>query len=79
MASITTMLPDNCIGMRNGAKTTVVATEIVPGDILFFKSRNKILTDVRFVEISSDIKFNRLILTSKNKNLSLDITMTDVT
>lgn len=69
MASITTMLPDNCIVMRNGTKTTVVATEIVPGDILFFKSGNKIPADIRFVEISSDAKFDRSILTGKNESI----------
>jgi sodium/potassium-transporting ATPase subunit alpha len=72
------MLPDNWIIIHNSAKTTIITTEIVPGDILFFKSRNRIPADIRFIEILSDTKFDYSILTGKNQNLSLDITMTDI-
>jgi len=63
MASITTMLPDSCLVLRDGAQVTVMASEIVPGDVLYIKSGNKLPADVRFVEISSDAKFDRSILT----------------
>ena len=65
MASITTMLPDSSLVLRDGAQVTVIASDIVPGDILFIKSGNKLPVDVRFVEISSDAKFDRSILTGK--------------
>jgi sodium/potassium-transporting ATPase subunit alpha len=68
MASITTMLPDNCLVLRDGTQVTVVASEIVPGDVLYIKSGNKLPADVRFVEISSDAKFDRSILTGKYCN-----------
>ena len=63
MASITTMLPDSCLVLRDGAQVTLVATEIVPGDVLYIKAGNKLPADVRFVEASSDAKFDRSILT----------------
>jgi sodium/potassium-transporting ATPase subunit alpha len=63
MASITTMLPENCLILRDGHQTTVIASDIVPGDIIYIKSGNKLPADVRFVEISSDAKFDRSILT----------------
>ncbi|TVY58422.1 Sodium/potassium-transporting ATPase subunit alpha [Lachnellula cervina] len=63
MASITTMLPDDCLMLRDGNQVTVVANEIVPGDFLYIKSGNKLPADVRFVEISSDARFDRSILT----------------
>lgn len=63
MASITTMLPDNCLLMRDSAQVMVITSDIVPGDILFIKSGNKLPADVRFVETSSDAKFDRSILT----------------
>ena len=63
MASITTMLPENSLLMREGVQITTVASEIVPGDILFLKAGNKLPADVRFVEVSSDVKFDRSILT----------------
>jgi sodium/potassium-transporting ATPase subunit alpha len=65
MASITTMLPDSCLVLRDGRQATVIANEIVPGDILYIKSGNKLPADVRFIEISSDAKFDRSILTGK--------------
>jgi sodium/potassium-transporting ATPase subunit alpha len=65
MKSITTMLPDNCLIIRDGAQITLVASELVPGDILCIRSGNKLPADVRFVEISSDAKFDRSILTGK--------------
>ncbi|KUJ19293.1 putative H /K ATPase alpha subunit [Mollisia scopiformis] len=69
MASITTMLPDSCIVLRDGGRVTITATDIVPGDILFIKAGNKLPADVRFVEISSDAKFDRSILTGESAPL----------
>lgn len=63
MASITTMLPDNCLLLRDGARVTVIASDIVPGDVLYIKAGNKLPADVRFIEMSSDAKFDRSILT----------------
>ena len=63
MNSITGMLPDSCLLLRDGNQVTVMAPEVVPGDILFIKAGNKLPADVRFVEISSDAKFDRSILT----------------
>ncbi len=65
MASIITMLPDSCLLLRDGTQVTVAASEIVPGDILYIKAGNKLPADVRFVEVSSDAKFDRSILTGK--------------
>lgn len=36
---------------------------MVPGDVLHIKAGNKLPADVRFIEISSDAKFDRSILT----------------
>ena len=63
MASITTMLPDHALLTRDGAQITTLASDIVPGDVLLLKAGNKLPADVRFVDISSDAKFDRSILT----------------
>jgi sodium/potassium-transporting ATPase subunit alpha len=78
MASISTMLPDDCQIRRDGVQVTVVASDIVPGDILFIKSGNKLPADVRFVEISSDAKFDRSILTGKIAPLTTALMLTHV-
>jgi sodium/potassium-transporting ATPase subunit alpha len=63
MASITSMLPDQCTVLRDGKSQTVVGTQIVPGDVLFLKMGDKVPADVRFVDVSTDAKFDRSILT----------------
>lgn len=65
MASITAMLPENCLVLRNGAQTTISATQLVPGDIIYIKAGNKLPADVRFIEASNDSSFDRSILTGK--------------
>ena len=66
MSSITNMLPDSCLVIRDGQPTEVLGPEIVPGDVLTIKAGNKLSADVRFVETSSDAKFDRSILTGES-------------
>jgi magnesium-transporting ATPase (P-type) len=63
MASITTMLPDQCTVLRDGTSQSVAGSQIFPGDVLFLKMGDKVTADVRFVEVSTDAKFDRSILT----------------
>lgn len=63
MASITAMLPESCILIRDNAQTTVTAPDIVPGDVVLIKAGNKLPADVRFIEVSGDASFDRSILT----------------
>lgn len=63
MASITTMLPDQCIVVRDGSQLSISAIDLVPGDIIHIKQGNKLPADVRFIQISADAKFDRSILT----------------
>lgn len=69
MASIATMLPDNCLVLRDGMQVTVISSDIIPGDVLYIKAGSKLPADVRFVEISSDAKFDRSILTGKSSHM----------
>ena len=63
MATIGTMLPDQCIVLREGSHTSISAIDLVPGDVVFIKQGNKLPADVRFIEVSSDAMFDRAILT----------------
>ena len=63
MASIGTMLPDQCVVVREGVQVNVSAVDLVPGDVVVIKQGNKLPADVRFVEVSSDAMFDRAILT----------------
>lgn len=65
MASIGTMLPDQCLVVRDGNQASISATDLVPGDIVIIKQGNKLPADVRFVDVSSDAMFDRAILTGE--------------
>lgn len=57
------MLPDACLILRDGVQQQLVATELVPGDILYIRLGDKLPADVRFLEASPDARFDRSILT----------------
>lgn len=78
MASISGMLPDECAVLRDGVRVELAAIELVPGDILYIKSGNKLPADVRFVEVSSDAKFDRSILTGESQPVAGSTEYTDL-
>jgi sodium/potassium-transporting ATPase subunit alpha len=63
MASIKTMLPDDCMVIRDGTQQVISAPGLVPGDLIRISAGNKLPADIRFVQVSSDVKFDRSILT----------------
>ena len=77
MNSITGMLPDSCVLLRNGQQEHVMAPDVVPGDITFIKLGNKLPADVRFLEVSSDAKFDRSILTGESMPIAATVNSTD--
>jgi sodium/potassium-transporting ATPase subunit alpha len=77
MASISGMLPDDCFALRDGHRVELQAIDLVPGDILYIKSGNKLPADVRFVEVSSDAKFDRSILTGESQPIPGAVDYTD--
>ncbi|OBR04367.1 Na+/H+/K+ antiporter P-type ATPase [Colletotrichum higginsianum IMI 349063] len=77
MNSIKTMLPENCMVIRDGHQAELLADQIVPGDILIVKSGNKLPADVRFLKVSSDAKFDRSILTGESVPLPASVDSTD--
>ena len=72
MASIKTMLPSECQIIRDGVQMTMFAQDLVPGDVLLVKAGNKLPADVRFNQVSSDVKFDRSILTGKSCHQALN-------
>jgi len=77
MASITGMLPDQCIVLREGQQTQIDGTEVVPGDLLRITIGNRLPADVRFVEVSPDARFDRSILTGETAPLLGSVNSTD--
>jgi sodium/potassium-transporting ATPase subunit alpha len=77
MASITQMLPEECIVIRDGAQVRLDGRDVVPGDILKITIGNKLPADVRFIEVSSDARFDRSILTGEALPLLGSVESTD--
>ena len=77
MASITGMLPDRCFVLRDGTLQEIDGRNIVPGDILRITMGSKLPADVRFVEVSSDARFDRSILTGETVPLLGSVQSTD--
>jgi sodium/potassium-transporting ATPase subunit alpha len=77
MASISGMLPDDCYVLRGGVRVELQAVDLVPGDVLYLKSGNKLPADVRFIEVSSDAKFDRSILTGESQPIAGSTEHTD--
>lgn len=77
MSSIKTMLPEECLVIRDSAQFSLPASDLVPGDIVFIKAGNKIPADMRFLNASSDAKFDRSILTGESIPLAATVDSTD--
>ncbi|KAK2733701.1 hypothetical protein FQN57_001981 [Myotisia sp. PD_48] len=77
MASITTMLPDDCLTVRDSAPATISAVGLVPGDVVKIKRGDKLPCDVRFIETSPDVKFDRSILTGESEPVEGSVDSTD--
>ncbi|KAF2232119.1 putative H /K ATPase alpha subunit [Viridothelium virens] len=77
MASIKTMLPDHCLVFRDGARQNIPGADIVPGDLLCIKMGDRLPADVRFIEVSTDARFDRAILTGETAPLHGCVDSTD--
>jgi sodium/potassium-transporting ATPase subunit alpha len=65
MASIKGMLPSDVLVLRDGGQTKVPAKELVPGDLVTISMGEKVPADLRLIEVSADLQFDRSILTGE--------------
>jgi sodium/potassium-transporting ATPase subunit alpha len=65
MASIKGMLPSDVLVLRDGGQTKVPAKELVPGDLVTISMGEKVPADLRLIEVSTDLQFDRSILTGE--------------
>ena len=65
MASIKDMLPSDVVVLRDGTERTLMAADLVPGDLVRIGLGQKIPADLRFIEVSGDLKFDRSVLTGE--------------
>ncbi|KAL1924288.1 uncharacterized protein VTP21DRAFT_7323 [Calcarisporiella thermophila] len=77
MASINNMLPTETLVLRGGKKMQIPASELVTGDIVYLNLGNKVPADIRLVQVSSDLKFDRSILTGESEAIAGTTDATD--
>jgi sodium/potassium-transporting ATPase subunit alpha len=65
MASIRGMLPADVVVLRDAVQTTVPAASLVPGDLVQIVMGQKVPADVRLIDASGDLKFDRSVLTGE--------------
>lgn len=77
MSSIKNMLPEEGHVIRDGHLVDLNAADIVPGDVIRVKAGNKLPADIRLIEASSDVKFDRSVLTGESKPVAGTVDHTD--
>ena len=65
MSSIQGMLPADVVVLRDGKQVTVPAAALVPGDLVHIAMGQKVPADVKLIDVSGDIRFDRSVLTGE--------------
>ncbi|KAJ2721592.1 hypothetical protein GGI07_003883 [Coemansia sp. Benny D115] len=77
MTSITGMLPTETMVVRNGKLSRVVASELVQGDIVRISSGDKVPADLRLIETTRDLRFDRSMLTGESDAIVATVNHSD--
>jgi sodium/potassium-transporting ATPase subunit alpha len=65
MSSIQGMLPADVIVLRDGKQITIPAASLVPGDLVHIAMGQKVPADVKLIDVSGDLRFDRSVLTGE--------------
>ncbi|SGY20643.1 BQ5605_C016g08112 [Microbotryum silenes-dioicae] len=77
MASISGMLPSDVLVCRDGNTFTIPASDLVTGDVVKVTLGSKVSADLRLIECSADLRFDRSILTGESNPISGTTVPTD--
>ena len=69
--ALSALLPETAVVRRDGRKTTVPASELVPGDIVLLREGDRISTDARVIR-SAGLKVDDSMLTGESEPLPRD-------
>ncbi len=65
MNSILNLVPENSLVLREGELRTIPSADLVTGDIVQLSTGNKVAADMRIIKASSDLRFDRAVLTGE--------------
>ncbi|KAK9370459.1 sodium/potassium-transporting ATPase [Lipomyces kononenkoae] len=77
MNSIIDLLPSEALVRRDGQLVKISATDLVAGDIIHISIGQKVPADMRLLETSGDVRFDRAILTGESDEVEGAIDATD--
>ncbi|KAG6826073.1 hypothetical protein H0H92_001227 [Tricholoma furcatifolium] len=69
MNSILDLLPSECVVIRDGQTKNMPATELAVGDVVLLSVGNKVPADMRLIETSGDVRFDRAVLTGESEEV----------
>ncbi|KAJ3319401.1 hypothetical protein HDV06_006354 [Boothiomyces sp. JEL0866] len=70
MHSIQSMVAHKALVTRDGVQQEIDATALVPGDLVHLTMGQRVPADIRLVDVSSDLLFDRSLLTGESKLIS---------
>jgi sodium/potassium-transporting ATPase subunit alpha len=65
MKSINSLTAEEAVVIRDGERQIVPAANIVVGDLILLSMGDRVPADMRIVQVSSDLKFDRSLLTGE--------------
>jgi sodium/potassium-transporting ATPase subunit alpha len=77
MDSILNLLPSETLVFREGEIKRIPASDIVVGDLVQLATGNKVPADMRILESSADLRFDRSVLTGESDEIDGSVEQTD--
>ncbi|KAI0735310.1 sodium-potassium ATPase [Earliella scabrosa] len=77
MSSIKGMLPSDVLVLRDGNQVKLPASELVNGDLIYVGLGEKVPADLRLIQVSGDLRFDRSILTGESEPVAGRVDSTD--
>ena len=65
MKSIKSLIAEEATVIRDGQQQTIPASSVVVGDLICLSIGDRVPADLRLVNVSSDIRFDRSLLTGE--------------
>lgn len=65
MNSIKTLIAEEATVIRDGKQQTIASRDVVVGDLVVLSMGDRVPADIRLVQASSDLRFDRALLTGE--------------
>lgn len=65
MSSIKTLIAEEASVIRDGKQQTIASRDVVVGDLVVLSMGDRVPADIRLIQASSDLRFDRSLLTGE--------------